>query len=651
MNIILLSSVVILYLAIIAFLGYKGYRDTKNTADYLIGGRKIHPYVMAMSYGATFISTAAIVGFGGVAGMFGMSVLWLTVLNIFVGVFIAFVFFGKRIRQMGHNLDSHTFPELLGRRFQSPFIQGISALIIVVFMPLYTSAVIIGASRLMEVLLNIDYNASLLIFAVIVTSYVFFGGLKGVMYTDALQGTIMFVGMFMLLIFVYGLLGGPLNAHRKLSDLDNRIEASYNEMTGELGEEKFNLLKGILTGTDTENKITTVIAGKEFTYPMVNDILAGIKAGNQDILASFTQKEIDDIKTVIDIAGTDNIQCYIRDDFALTLGTIKDYGLRIKNYGFINAPNIKGIGFQGWASMPKFPSPLWLIIITSIALGVGIGVLSQPQLIVRFMTVKSNRELNRAVLMGGIFILSMTGVAFLVGALSNAVFYERTGTISVIMAQGNPDKIIPTLIDSLLPKWFGYVFLLTILSAGMSTVSSLFHVMGTSFGRDIFEGWIKKGKKDTNALLITRVGIVITVVITVVLGYILPGGIIARATAIFFGITAAAFLPALVGGIYWRRSTKIGAIASMITGFISSTVWLTFFQLKEATELGICKAVFGKPALTMTMIEGALKPTLWSFTDAVVISLPISIVVFVVVSLVTKKPDDDFLKISFKKLK
>jgi SSS family solute:Na+ symporter len=65
---------------------------------------------MALSYGATFISTAAIVGFGGVAGVYGLGLLWLPFMNIIVGIFIAFVFFGKRTRKIGHNLKALTFP-------------------------------------------------------------------------------------------------------------------------------------------------------------------------------------------------------------------------------------------------------------------------------------------------------------------------------------------------------------------------------------------------------------------------------------------------------------------------------------------------------------------------------------------------------------
>ncbi|HON08627.1 MAG TPA: sodium:solute symporter family protein, partial [Verrucomicrobiota bacterium] len=113
---------VLVYLGATAYLGWMGFKGTKNATDYLLAGRKAHPVVMALSYGGTFISTSAIVGFGGVAGLFGMSLLWLVFLNIFVGIFIAFVFLGGPTRRLGHRLEAHTFPELLGRRYQSKSI-------------------------------------------------------------------------------------------------------------------------------------------------------------------------------------------------------------------------------------------------------------------------------------------------------------------------------------------------------------------------------------------------------------------------------------------------------------------------------------------------------------------------------------------------
>ena len=62
---------------LVAYLGYLGYKATKDASDYLLGGRKVNPVIMALSYGATFISASAIVGFGGIAATFGMGIQWL----------------------------------------------------------------------------------------------------------------------------------------------------------------------------------------------------------------------------------------------------------------------------------------------------------------------------------------------------------------------------------------------------------------------------------------------------------------------------------------------------------------------------------------------------------------------------------------------
>ena len=157
MNVLLLTVIVLIYLFIIGYLAFAAYRKTKSTSDYLIAGRNIHPYIMAISYGATFISTSAIIGFGGAAAIFGMGILWLTFLNIFVGIFIAFVFFGRRTRVMGLNLNAHTFPEFLGNRFQSPFLQGMTGLLIFIAMPLYAAVVLMGGSQFIAQVLGINY--------------------------------------------------------------------------------------------------------------------------------------------------------------------------------------------------------------------------------------------------------------------------------------------------------------------------------------------------------------------------------------------------------------------------------------------------------------------------------------------------------------
>ena len=119
MNTFTLGLIVIAYLLSLAYLGFLGYKKTTNTSDYLVGGRQMNPIVMALSYGATFISASAIVGFGGVAAAFGMGIQWLCFLNMFVGVVIAFIFFGLRTRRMGATECQH-FSAVIRPSFSFP---------------------------------------------------------------------------------------------------------------------------------------------------------------------------------------------------------------------------------------------------------------------------------------------------------------------------------------------------------------------------------------------------------------------------------------------------------------------------------------------------------------------------------------------------
>jgi len=583
---LLMIITVVIYLIATAIFGYIGYKQTTTSSDFLVAGRKQHPVIMALSYGATFISTSAIVGFGGAAATMGMGMLWLTFLNIFVGIFIAFVYFGKRTRKMGHSLDAHTFPELMGRRYESRFIQGASGLLIFLFMPLYAGAVMIGGAVFLQQVFGINYEVALLFFAAITAVYVVFGGMKGVMYTDAFQGAIMFIGMSLLLVFTYVKLGGVIMAHEKLTAL----------------------------------------------AVLVPDAM---KAG----------------------------------------------------------------GHQGWTSMPKFASPMWMSLVTTLVMGVGLGVLAQPQLSVRFMTVKSNKELNRAVIIGGIFILMMTGVAFTVGALTNVYFVEKYKMISLDVTKATPaelkaieegiapakeepkksalapvkpavvtaakqvpgevaavkppapkakpDNIIPIYIAKAMPEWFTALFMITLLAAAMSTLSSQFHTMGTALSRDFYEKGLNITSKNT--LLLNKVGTGIGIVFAIVVAWLLPkaieGGsnIIAIGTSLFFGLCAAAFIPMYIGALYSKLVTKTAAIASFLIGSLTSLFWMTFFHTKESAALKICKFIFNKDTLATSPVMATLDP--------IVVALPVSFLVIIVVSFITKKTEEKHLEKCFEGIK
>ena len=523
MNTVVLGILIIGYVLVIGFLGYRGYRQTKVRRDYLVAGRTTHPFVMAMSYGAAFISTSALVGFGGIAGQVGMGLLWLVFMNIAIGVFAAFVWFGRRTRRMGVALSAATFPEFIGKRYRSNGLKLLVAGIIFLFIPLYSSVVLIGGARFLQEVMMIDYRIALALFAGIVAVYVIFGGLKGVMYVDALMGTVMIGGMLLLLVLCYVRLGGVISAHQQLTDM----------------------------------------------APLVQERL----------------------------------------------------------------PQAFRLGHRGWTVMPEFNSVWWWTLVSSLMLGVGIGALAQPQLAVRFMTVKSDRELNRAVLVGSVFILGTVGSAYTVGALSNVFFFspdkgiaEGVRQLAIEAAGNNPDRIIPMFIREALPPLVLYFFSLTMLSAAMSTMSSLFHVTGSSIGNDIFRTLSGSGR---GSVAITRAGVAFGILVSVGVALLLPPGIVARGTAIFFGVCAAAFLPAYWAALYWRGATRAGVWASIVTGVGASLFGLLFLHHKESAGLGICRRIFGCDELV------SAHP--WPFVDPFVYSLPLALIALFAVSAFTAK--------------
>lgn len=149
-----------------------------------------------------------------------------------------------------------------------------------------------------------------------------------------------------------------------------------------------------------------------------------------------------------------------------------------------------------------------------------------------------------------------------------------------------------------MPDWFAALFMLCILSASMSTLSSQFHTMGASVGSDIYGTYKPRSRnKLTNVI---RLGVLFSIIVSYIICYMLPHDIIARGTSIFMGICAAAFLPAYFCALYWKKATKQGVMASLWVGTIGSLFALVFLHQKESEALGICKALFGRDVLITT---------------------------------------------------
>jgi Na+/proline symporter len=526
----LFVGVLVVFIAITIALGYYGYKNTRSNQEYLLGRHKTNSVIIALSYGATFLSSSAIIGFGGQAAVHGLSILWLCLLNLFLGLFVAFVVFGTRVRKIGRKVGASTFADLLGKIYGSRGIRGFTAVIIIVMMPIYCAAVLKGGVNSVAVIVGLEeyYDLILIALAIIVGMYVVYGGIVAVMYNDALQAGIMFIGMAAILIVTIITLGGFNEAFTSLVDL---------------GE--------IFSPSDT--------------------------------------------------------------------GTLP--------------------GSNGWAFFPDFGSPEWWTVVSTFVLGVGIGALTQPQLVVRFMSAKDDKMLNRSLIYGSIFMLVIVGSAYTVGALSNVYFFNEYGelAIQVIGKEGlGVDFIIPKFVlDVFSGITFGdlmiSVFLLSLICAAISTISALMHTIGSAGGFDLYT--LFKNKRsvtpiDSQSMKVNRSFTAIVLVLVVVYCYLMPSDIIAKATSLFMGMTAAALLPAFAYGLFAKRPRKDAAFASIVTGTGVYLFWALFINASSSVFLPICQWITGNKVLFMDSNI--------MYVDALVVALPIATIILMLVLLLRR---------------
>jgi SSS family solute:Na+ symporter len=288
---------------------------------------------------------------------------------------------------------------------------------------------------------------------------------------------------------------------------------------------------------------------------------------------------------------------------------------------------------NGLTSMPPVLSAPFMLLLT-LVFGVGIGVLAQPQLIVRYLSAKSEKALSRAIPYGGIFILLMTFTAFSIGPLCNELMVNAPKYNSMIESAlmyptkvvggatvPNPDAVVPLIVNEFFPTWFVVLFLFAILAAAMSTASALFHTAGASIGRDVCEKGFMKKCSEKKSLKITRVATLIIVFATLIIS-LNPPDVVAVLTSFFFGLMACTFLAPYTLMLYWKKTSRTGAWAGMLGGFIFTMLWYILIYFKTAPQI-IGSSVTGNYLINML--------------DPIFIGLPLSFVFTIIFSIMVKQ--------------
>lgn len=434
----------IVFFAVMVAVGFYSRKHTRSVDGFVLGGRKVGPWLTAFAYGTSYFSAVVFVGYAGQFGWkYGLASTWIGLGNAIIGSLLAWVVLGRRTKVMTQHLQSKTMPEFFGQRFDSEALKIVASLIVFIFLIPYTASVYNGLSRLFGMAFNIPYSICVVVMAVFTAVYVILGGYMATAINDFIQGIIMLFGIVAVIAAVLNGQGGFIEAIRTMAEIPSDVE---------------------------------------------------ITLGQPGAFTSFF--------------GPDPL-------------------------------NLLGV-----------------VILTSL------GTWGLPQMVGKFYAIRDEKAIQTGTIISTLFAVVISGGCYFLGGFGRlfdnpAIYNSETGAVIY-------DSIIPYMLSTLPDILIGVVVVL-VLSASMSTLSSLVLTSSSTMTLDLLKGRVIKNMSEKKQVVVMQALIVFFIVLSVVIA-LNPPTFIAQLMGISWGALAGAFLAPFMYGLYWKGVTKAAVWASFAAG-------------------------------------------------------------------------------------
>lgn len=441
----------VIYLGFMIMIGVMYAKKNNSSSDFFLGGRKVGPWMTALSAEASDMSGWLLMGLPGLAYLGGMKEAFWTALGLVIGTYLNWLIVAKPLRKCTIAFgDSITIPEFLTNRFKdkSRVLSTVSVIFIIIFFTIYTASGFVACAKLFNSVFGLSYHTGLIIGVAVILLYTIMGGYLAVCATDFIQGSLMFIACIVAAIVMVVVLGGPSNAIESVAMFSQRA------ISGEFGD-----------------------------------------AMQQKFIAN-------------------------------------------QNYGIV----------------PIISALAW-----------GLGYFGMPHILIRFMGIRSNKEVALSRRIATIWVVIAFIGTLIVGSL---------GTVYLpnILSPNAAETVFSATIQKMFPPFIGGIFLCAILAAAMSTADSQLLVASSAFSQDIFKGLIKKDATTKEVLNISRLAVFIIAAIAFVLSLDENSSIFGLVSYAWAGF-GATFGPLILLSLFWRGCTAKGAIAGLITGGVTVVAW------------------------------------------------------------------------------
>ncbi|MFQ9892485.1 MAG: sodium/proline symporter [Emergencia sp.] len=447
---------IVFYLIFVLAIGVYYTKKNNDISDFYLGGRKLGPFVTAMSAEASDMSSWLLMGLPGLAYLTGIADAAWTAIGLALGTYVNWLIVAKRIRTYSHHIDAITIPDFFSKRYHDHknILNAIAAVTIILFFIPYTASGFAACGKLFGSLFEVDYVWAMIISAVVIVGYTALGGFLAASTTDLIQSIVMTVALIVVLGFGVVTAGG----------IDAVIE-NGKSLPGYLG---------LSTTYDPES------------------------------------------------------------------GGASPYGL-----------------------LSKFSMLAW-----------GLGYFGMPHILLRFMAIEDKEKLKLSRRVATTWVVISLFVAIMIGIVGSAM--TKAGVLSYL--DGADSETIIVQISDLISQHGAFaaltagVILAGILAATMSTSDSQLLAASSSVSQNIFRDFLGFNMTEKQSMLAARLTVIGVSVIAAFLAAN-PDSSVFEIVSFAWAGFGATFGPVVLCALFWKRSNKQGALASMLVGAVTIFVW------------------------------------------------------------------------------
>ena len=453
-----------LYMAVVIGIGlHYAKRASESSKNFLIGGRSLNPWVVAMGAEASDMSGWLLMGLPGVAYFFGLADAAWTAIGLAIGTYLNWLLVAKRLRRYSHVAgDAITIPDFFSNRFKEDkkIIMTIAALFILIFFTVYAASCFVAVGKLFSTLFSIKYVYMMIAGALFVLFYTFIGGFLAESASDFMQGCVMIVALTAVLITGISAAGG--------------ISAIIENAKAIPG---FFSFFGIAQ--------PTLVNGQQL-----------VEAG----------------QPLFGPAGA---------------------------YGF-------------------------LAIISTLSW--GLGYFGMPQVLLKFMSIRKINELTLSRRIAIVWVVISLTAAVSIGLIGRALYPVE------FLTQSAAESIFVLMSTNFFLPLLAGIIMAGILAATISSSDSYLLIAASAFSKNLYQGIMKKDASDKAILIASKVTLVIIAFIAIIIA-LDENSVIFKVVSFAWAGFGATFGPIMLFSLFWKRVTRSGAIAGMLSGGVMVFIW------------------------------------------------------------------------------